>query len=107
MKYRYRKPVYSEETYKEWAEAEKKAAEYHRRHSREVEKVYKVNDLYIFCIARTYDECLKAMYEDTYIVSVWEDETRKDLNKCLAHKAFHSKEEANEYFNFIKTQCKF
>ena len=99
---RHRK-TYSEETYRGWAEAKERRAEYLSKHTHETEKVYKVNDLYIFCKKTEYDACLNR--ENSYIISIWEDETRMDLDKCLAHKVYKNKEEANEAFRFWKAQC--
>lgn len=103
----YARPVYSKETYRGWDRAEKKHAEYLKSHTHETEQVYKVNDLYIFCTQRKYDECLKrnGAFQDTYIISVWEDETRKDTEKCLTHNIYRTADEANKAFIFWKQQC--
>lgn len=103
----YKKPTYSEETYRGWEEAAKRRVEYHRKHTHVTEKVYKVNDLYIFCKKTEYDECLKNREnrENFYIISIWEEETRMDLDKCLVHKVYKTREEANEAFKFWKAEC--
>lgn len=99
----YKKVVYSEETYKGWEEAKQRKLAYAKAHTHETEKVYKVNDLYIFCKKTEYDACMKK--ENFYIISIWEDETRKDLDKCLLHKVYNDKEEANQMFKFWKAHC--
>lgn len=106
--YRYKKPVYSEEQYRRWTEQEKRRHECLEKHTHKVEKKYKVNDLYIFCIQTKYDDCLKGEgKQDSYIISIWEDETRTDLDKCLVHNVYETAEEANKNFKFWIEQCKF
>lgn len=104
MTKRYNKPVYSEETYRQWGEASKKSYEFAKKHTKEIEKNYKVNGLYIFTTSREYDECMNK--ENHYIVAVWETPERLDLSKCLSHKVFDNKEEANKWFKLMVDQCR-
>lgn len=100
---RYNKPVYSKETLKAWDEAEKRHSDFMKAHTHETVKVYKVKDLYIFCIQRKYDACMNR--QNQYGIQVWEDPTRMDSEKCLANNWFNNPDDANKKFIFWKEQC--
>lgn len=105
--YRYRRPRYSKEQIARWEASRKRWAEYYEKHAHVTEKVYKVNDLYIFCVKHEYDECLKKKnYKDYYVISIWDTPTRHEhVDHCLVHKTYVTKEEANEDFKYWKSQC--
>ena len=102
---RYTRPVYSKETYEYWGECERKSKEFAERHSKETEKCYKVNNLYIWCIQRKYDACMNK--ENEYGIQVW---TREDRNifegaECLVNEWYDTPDEANKSFLVWKGQC--
>ena len=107
--WKYKKPVYSEETLKGWAEAEKRAKEFAEKHSEETIKVYEVNGFYIKCIQRKYDACMKG-YENEYGVQVWMDNpdivpVGKVFESCISNEWFNNPTEANEHFKEMKAMC--
>lgn len=106
-RFRYRTPVYSEEQKRIWAERDRRTEAFYKAHSKQTEKVYKVNDLYIVCISYLHDEVYTKRYgnRDRYSVQVWEDETRQDIDKCLSNKWFDTPEEANKWFLRMKAEC--
>ena len=103
----YRERTYSDEQYKRWAERDRRTQEFQNAHSKQTEKVYKVNDLYIVCKSYLYDDIYKKRYGKTnqYGIQVWEDPTRQDPEKCLSNKWFNSPAEANEWFKRMKAEC--
>lgn len=106
--YKYKKPVYSEETLKGWAEAERKAKEFAEKHSFETVKDYEVAGYTIRCIQRKYDACMNK--ENEYGVQVW---TGKPENvslenvfeSCVSNRWFNNPTEANEHFKQVKEMC--
>lgn len=101
---RYTRPVYSKDAYEYWENCQKKAAEFANKHSSETEKCYEVNGLYIWCISRKYDACMKK--ENAYGVQVWTVENRKVTDgDCFINEWFNNADEANAFFKEMKQQC--
>lgn len=90
---------YTKETKESWKAAEKKDAEFAKKHSRESVKEYEINGFTIKCKKFEYDPCMKR--ENAYIVEVWEtwDETNKT---CISTDTFKTPEEGNKHFKEIK-----
>ena len=108
MKRYYKKPVYSEETLKNWADTEKSIKEFAEKHSEETIKIYEVNGFYIKCIQRKYDACMRK--ENEYGVQVWLDNPDtvtidKVFESCIINNWFDNPKEANEYFKEMKAMC--
>lgn len=105
-------PKYSDEQYKAWAEAAEKGRQFTLNHSKEIEKWYKVNDLFILCIQRTFDDVYKKYNphtKDEYGIQVWNRRDRNllaDPSACLFNEWFDSKEEANDYFKIMIEYCR-
>lgn len=111
MKYRTYgyKPVYSEETLKGWAEAERKQKEFAEKHSSETIKDYEVAGYTIRCIQRKYDKYMKG-YENEYGVQVWTDKPEnvslENIHDCcVSNEWFNNPTEANEHFKQMKAMC--
>lgn len=108
MRYRYRKPVYSKEQYRIWAEQGRKNREYVERHSHRTEKTYEVNGYFIKCIQNKYDACLEK--ENEYGIQVWlrrpeEVTADKVFENCLSNDWYNNAEEANKRFKEVKEMC--
>ena len=106
--YKYKKPVYSEETLKGWEEAEQKAKEFAEKHSFETVKDYEIAGYTIRCIQRKYDKCMNK--ENEYGVQVWADKpenvpVEKINDYCVANEWFNNPEQGNEYFKQVKAMC--
>ena len=105
-RYYYNKPVYSEETIKEWNEWLKNVGEFAEKHTHETKKMYEVNGYYIECIQRKYDACMKK--ENEYGVRVWmqnPETTKTTCGSCLSNDWFNNAEEANKHFKEVKAMC--
>lgn len=105
---RYRKPVYSKEQYRKWAEQGRKNREYVERHSHRTEKTYEVNGYFIKCIQNKYDVCLEK--ENEYGIQVWlrrpeEVTADKVFENCLSNDWYNNAEEANKRFKEVKEMC--
>lgn len=106
--YRYKKPVYSEEQYRRWAEQERKAKEFAERHSSETIKDFYVAGYTIRCIQRKYDKCMNK--ENEYGVQVWTTNPETALienifDSCVSNKWFNNPTEANQHFKEMKAMC--
>lgn len=100
--------VYSEETLKGWAEAERKAKEFAEKHSFETVKDYEVAGYTIRCIQRKYDKCMNK--ENEYGVQVWADKPENVslenvFESCVSNRWFNNPTEANEHFKQVKEMC--
>ena len=105
MTYTYKRPVYSEETKRGWAEAERREKEFSRKHSKETIKDYEIKGCIVRCIQRKYDECMKK--ENEYGIQVWvqkpENIPIENLaENCLYNKWFNNAGEANKEFQRVK-----
>lgn len=74
------------------------------KHSHVTKKMYKVNDLYIRCIAYEYDKCLNR--ENSYGVQVWETETMTNPENCIMNQWFPDKTPANDFFKIAVAMAK-
>jgi hypothetical protein len=106
--YRYRKPVYSKEQYRIWAEEGRKAKEFAEKHSSETVKDYEIAGYTIRCIQRKYDKCMNK--ENEYGVQVWADKPEnvpieKIHDYCVSNEWFNNPTEANEHFKQMKAMC--
>lgn len=106
--YRYRKPVYSKEQYRIWAEEGRKAKEFAEKHSSETVKDYEIAGYTIRCIQRKYDACMKK--ENEYGVQVWTcnpDNVQPEniFESCISNEWFNNPTEANEHFKQVKGMC--
>lgn len=105
---RYRKPVYSEETLKGWAESSIRHSEWMKSHTSETVKDYEIAGYVIRCIQRKYDKCMNK--ENEYGIQVWTDKPEnvpieKIIDSCLSNEWFDNPTEANEHFKTVKAMC--
>lgn len=108
MRARYGRPVYSDETIKEWADWLKREGDFAEKHTVETTKIYKVNDFFIECIQRKYDACMKK--ENEYGLRVWMQnpktvDIKRISDMCLTNDWFNNADEANERFKELKAMC--
>lgn len=108
MKYRYNKPVYSNEQYKRWEESEKRHHDFMKKHTAETVKDYEINGYFIRCIQRKYDACMEK--ENEYGIQVWlknpnEVKVEEVMEMCISNNWFNNSDEANESFKKIKEMC--
>ena len=106
--YRYKKPVYSEEQIRKWAESSVKHSEWMKSHTTETVKDFEIAGYTIRCIQRKYDACMKK--ENEYGVQVWTQnpdtvKIENIMEACVSNEWFNNPTEANEYFKEAKAMC--
>ena len=108
MKYHYNKPEYSQEALNRWANAKQKRKAFKEKHSYETVKIYKVNDYFIKCIQRKYDECMKKENEfgiQVFISNPANLNAENIMDECILNDWFKSCDEANKRFKDVKAMC--